>query len=90
MGSSFLHLLYISRGYGSPKFIYEGQWVKVKVTVAKRLQMLVTAVINFDWQFLSVLARCHHRPHIMDGRALEGKLIILYIVLIKSKCCMHL
>ena len=59
------------------KFVYKGHWVKVKVTVAKRLQKSAHALINFRWQFSSALTRWCHRPCIMGGPCLrlEGNLV---------------
>jgi len=51
------------------RFIYEGH--RVKVTGARRSEMPVPAVIGFDGQFSSVLARWQHRSRAAGGRALD-------------------
>jgi len=53
------------------KFVYEGYRVKAKLTVAKRSQMPVHALINFRRQFSSVLARWCHGPRLAGGHALD-------------------
>jgi len=76
--SSYLHIQYISREYGSSSYM-KVIGSRSRSQEHKRSQMPVDTLINFRQQFSSVLARWRHVPRVAGDRALYSKACLFLI-----------
>jgi len=70
LGILYLHIRYISTGYGSSSYI-KVIGLMLRSQKQKKSQMPIHALINFGRQFLLALARWRRRPRLAVGRALD-------------------